>query len=546
MSAEPIDRTIDRRAFLARTAAVAAASAVGATMTLPGIAQAAPVPPPNTKVKWNPALDVPNAFVKPRPEAVADPTELTIAEAAWLIRNGKLTPQQLVEAYLARIERYEGTYKAFNLVVAEAAVKAARQAANRPNRGALHGIPLAVKDNYWTAGVRTTASSFLFADFVPPYDATSVAKLTVNGAIVLGKTQMGPLATSRATTPDGVVTTVNAWTPNDISVNPGGSSTGSATAVAGRLATSSTGTQTGGSITGPSNAQNLTGLKPTMGRVSLAGIIPLSYTRDHPGPLARDAKDAAIMLTAMAGEDAADPRSQGLPPLPNLINAATPKRTGNTVVMRWKTRIGVLPGFTAGTSATALARQAYLDKLASIPDATVVQVPLPAEWDLLTGTPFNNVRLPERSEPFLPYLRKDLKGFGVSVTSWLQGTLLGGTEFITGQRAKLLLMERVLDELFASCDVVVQTGPVPFDILGLPEIAFPIGFDAAGVPIGTILGGLPYGEDRLLSVVAAYQAVTDWHWRRPPDPAPAPPATARAAAPAALRLTAEEVAELTQ
>ncbi|KXK63265.1 amidase [Micromonospora rosaria] len=546
MSAEPLDRSIDRRAFLARTAALAAVSAVGASVTLPGIASAAPpVTGPTSKVTWNPALDVPNAFVKPRPEAMADPTELTIAEAAWMIRHGKLTPVELVKAYLARIEAYEGTYKAFNLVLAEAAVKAARQAANRPYRGALHGIPLAVKDNYWTAGVRTTANSYLFADFVPPYDATSVAKLTVNGAIVLGKTQMGPLATTRATTPDGVVTTVNAWTPNNPATNPGGSSTGTATAVAGRLAASGTGTQTGGSITAPANAQNLTGLKPTMGRVSLAGIIPLSYTRDHPGPLARDAKDAAIMLTAMAGEDAADPRTQGLPALPNLINAATPKRTGDRVVMRWKTRIGVLPGFTSGTSATAQARRAYLDTLAGIEGATLVEVPLPDDWDLLTGTAFNNVRLPERSEPFMPYLRQDLRGFGVSVTGWLQGALLGSNEFLTGQRAKLLLMERVLDQMFDACDVVVQTGPVPFDILGLPEIAFPIGFDGTGVPIGTILGGLPYGEDRLLSVAAAYQALTDWHWRRPADPAPA--AAARSAAPGgALRLTAEEVAELSQ
>ncbi|MFC8846870.1 MULTISPECIES: amidase [unclassified Micromonospora] len=554
MSEAPVDRGVDRRAFLARTAALAAASAVGGAVGLPAVASAAgPARTPLlTAAKWNPALDVPNAYVKPRPEAVADPTELTVAEAAWLIRAGKLTPAKLVEAYLARISTYDGTYRAFNLVLAEAAAKAATALAKKPRRGALHGIPLAIKDNYYTAGVPTTANSYLFADFRPPYDATAVSRLLAGGAIVLGKTQMGPLATTRATTPSGVVTTVNAWTPTDIRTDPGGSSTGTATAVAGRLAASGTGTQTGGSITAPSNAQNLTGLKPTMGRVSLHGIIPLSYTRDHPGPLARDAKDAAIMLTAMAGEDPADPRTQGLPGVPKLIDAATPVRSNGRLKLRWKTRIGVLPGFTAGTTETAAARAAYLAKLAAIPGATVVDVPLPDEWDLLTGGAFNNVRLPERSEPFMPYLRTDLRGFGVSVTGWLQGALLGAGEFITGQRAKLLLMERVLDQLFASCDVVVQSSPVPFDILGLPEIAFPIGFTAAGVPIGTILGGLPYGEDRLLSVAAAYQAVTDWHRRRPADPPavpPAPAAAARGLAPAAapaLRLTAEEVVELAQ
>jgi len=561
MTFEPLDRTIDRRAFLARTAALAGAATVGGALTLPAAAHAtpggAPRPAPGGGHQpgggRNPALDRPEAYVQPRPEALADPTELTLAEAAWLIRAGKLRPEELVEAYLARIDAYESTYQAFNVVLADAARAAARDAARRPHTGPLHGIPLAIKDNYFTAGVPTTANSFLFRDFVPPYDATAVARLTAAGAIVLGKTQMGPLATTRATTPDGVITTVNAWTPTNPGTDPGGSSTGTATAVAGRLATAGTGTQTGGSITAPANAQNLTGLKPTMGRVPLTGIIPLSYTRDHPGPLARDALDAAIMLTAMAGEDPADPRSQGLPPVPRLIEAATPVYTGRKVKLRWKTRIGVLPGYADGTSATAQARRAFLSTLAAIPGATLVDVPLPDEWNLLSGTAFNNVRLVERTEPFLPYLRTDLRGFGVSVTSWLQGALLGGPEFVTGQRAKLLFLERVLNQIFDVCDVVVQTGPVPFDILGLPEIGFPIGFTSAGVPIGTILGGLPYAEDRLLSVVAAYQAVTDWHWRRPPNP-PAAPGTraARGAAAATTpdatrgRLTAEQVAELTQ
>jgi hypothetical protein len=202
----------------------------------------------------------------------------------------------------------------------------------------------------------------------------------------------------------------------------------------------------------------------------------------------------------------------------------------------------VLPGYADGTSATALARKAFLSTVDAIEGVRLVDVPLPDEWDLLTGGAFNNVRLPERSEPFMPYLRADLRGFGVSVTGWLQGALLGANEFITGQRAKQLLLERVLEQIFDRCDVVVQTGPVPFDILGLPEIGFPIGFTAAGVPIGTILGGEPYAEDRLLSVVAAYQTVTDWHWRRPPNPPPADPASRRTAAVGDRgRLSAEDV-----
>ena len=527
----PQDDQVDRRSFLYRASALAAATTVG-SVALPSIAHAAPAPAGPA-----PLVDVPARSV--------DLTELTIAEAATLIRKGRLKPVDLVQAHLDRIEAFDATYQAFNRVLADEALARARSL-GRGRGAALHGIPLAIKDNYYTAGVTTTANSYLFENFVPPYDATAVRRLTGAGGIVLGKTQMGPLATTRATTPDGRITTVNAWTPADPRTDPGGSSSGSATAVAARMATSSVGTQTGGSITAPSNAQNLTGLKPTMGRVSLHGIVPLSYTRDHPGTLARDAMDAAIMLTAMAGEDPEDPRTQGLPPIPDLVTAAVPIVRAGRVRARWRTRIGVIPGYTSGTSESAAARAAALGVLAGIEGLSVVDVTMPDEWDLLTGAAFNNVRLPERSEPFLPMLRSDLRGFGVSVTGWLQGALLGANEYLIGQRAKLRLLERVLEDLFAQCDVVVQTSPTPFDALGLPELALPIGFTAGGLPIGTILGGKPYGEDRLLAVAAAYQAVTDWHHRRPADPV-VPSAAARTTTRENRgRILAEQVPDLMQ
>jgi Asp-tRNA(Asn)/Glu-tRNA(Gln) amidotransferase A subunit family amidase len=354
----------------------------------------------------------------------------------------------------------------------------------------LHGIPLCIKDNYYTRGIPTTANSLIYQDFVPTYDSTCVARLTAAGAIVLGKGQMGPLATTRATTPAGVATTVNAWTPDNAGYDPGGSSTGPATSVASRQAVSSIGTQTGGSIVNPSNQQGLTGLKPTVGRTSLYGVIPLTYTRDHCGPLARDALDAAIMLTALAGRDPHDPRTHGLP--------------------------------------------------------------APDDWAELVGTQFNNVRLPERSEPFLDTLRSDVRQFGVSLSSWVQGLFLTGDTFIRGQRMKHLLLERTLEDIFGRCDVVTLSSNQPFDIIGLPEIAFPVGFSAeqsgangASVPVGAILGAAPYAEDRLLAVVGAYQAITDWHLRRPPEP-PAAAARARAAGAAVPQLTPEDVIAQTQ
>ena len=492
----------------------------------------------------------------------ADPTELTLAEAARLLRDGDMGAVELVEAYLVRIERWDARYRAFNTVVPETALEAARTAERTRWRAPLTGVPLAIKDNYFTAGVRTTANSHLFEDFVPDFDATAWARLRDAGAILLGKTQMGPLATTAASTPAGERTTVNAWAPHHEEVSPGGSSSGSATAVAARMAASSTGTQTGGSITNPSNAQALTGIKPTMGRVSLHGILPLTYTRDHPGPLARDAVDAALMLQIMAGPDPADPRSLGLPPVPDYLAAVRgdagplghPERGGPV-------RIGVLPGFLdepeppedsgpdpdpdidrIGSSfprrertqaayrrdvATAEARVRMLATLEDL-GAEVVELDFPTHWEALTSFHFNNVRLPERSEIFLEHLRDDVRKFGVSLAPWINGLLLPAAEYVRGSRARLVLLKELLDEVFGRCDLVTQTAPFPFDMVGLPLIGFPIGFEIVSTgsprPIGCMFGAEPYAEHHLLAVIAAYQRATDWHERRPADPGDLQPA----------------------
>ncbi len=530
--AVPTDRGVDRRSFLRRMTALTAAAAGGGALARAGQG-ASPARKPGL------TADAPLPGIGQVP---ADPSSLTLAGAAHLIREGRLAPVELLEAYLERIRRWDGVYMAFNTVRAEAARERARRLADAPYRGPLHGIPLAIKDNFYTAGVPTTANSHIYADFVPEWDATAWARLEEAGAILLGKTQMGPLATSRATTPDGENTTVNAWAPHEPSVSPGGSSSGSATAVAARMAASSTGTQTGGSITRPSNAQGLTGLKPTMGRVSLHGIIPLTYTRDHPGPLARDAMDAALMLQAMAGSDPADPRTRGLPPVPDYVTAATPAREGGRTRLRWPTTVGVFPDYTEpdepdfepeseeeearlrrmkerGEEA-ARAREEMLGTLERL-GARLVEVDYPADWETLTSWDFNNVRLPERSEPFMEVLRDDVRRFGVSLSPWINGLLLPGAEYLRGQRAKLLLLRRILDDLFGHCDVVVQTSTLPFDMTGLPLVAFPVGMEETrgfSRPVGAMLGGQPYAEDRLLSLVAAYQDVTGWHRERPPTP----------------------------
>jgi Asp-tRNA(Asn)/Glu-tRNA(Gln) amidotransferase A subunit family amidase len=588
----PQDSLIDRKAFLRRMAILSGAASLGPlTTTGPLLASQ---DSSQEILAGTTRRAGPSARTAPWPPTVApaastsasqatDPAELTLVEAATLIRRGHLSPVELVQAYLDRIDRYEGLLQAFNLVLGEEALEAARALERTPLRGPLHGIPLAIKDNFFTRGVRTTANSLIFQDFVPDYDATAVARLRDAGGIVLGKTQMGPLATTRASTPGGERTTVNAWAPFDPSVSPGGSSSGSATAVAARLSSSSTGTQTGGSITSPSMAQGLTGLKPTLGRVSLHGVIPLTYTRDHPGPIARDASDAAVMLQVMAGADPADPRTLGLPQVPDFVQAATPVIRDGEPRLRWPTTIGVIPGYTSPTvpefagqweealearedpaerdrqrerrrrraAAEAVARGVMLRTMEHL-GARVVEVELPADWETLTSREFNNVRLPERSEAFLEFLRRDVRLFGVSLSPWINGLLLSGDEYLRGQRAKQLLLRRVLEDLFAQCDVVVQTAPFPFDMIGLPLIAFPIGTEAsAGMerPIGAMLGALPFGEERLLSVLAAYQATTDWHRARPPDPAgEVDPGSGDPGSRAASRgrIDAREVMDLTQ
>jgi Asp-tRNA(Asn)/Glu-tRNA(Gln) amidotransferase A subunit family amidase len=266
----------------------------------------------------------------------------------------------------------------------------------------------------------------------------------------------------------------------------------------------------------------------------------------------------------MSGTDPNDVRTQGLPSVPDFITSALPVYDHkDRVVMRRKTRIGVPPDYLDKTvpAAVLALRKAFLNTMADIPGATVVDAAYPDDWGLLTGV-FNNVRLSERAEELLPFLQQDPKLLGVSSLSWLQGLFLSGDEWITGQRAKNHLLREVLDNSMAQCDVLLQTGPSQFDEIGLPELALPIGFQAVNanpkVPVGTIIGGRPYEEDRLLEIAAAYQAVTTWHQERPADPPTAATpsrtatvqvrvATAAAATPeqrgTVRRLTAEEAAQ---
>ncbi|HEY1300814.1 MAG TPA: amidase, partial [Stellaceae bacterium] len=256
-----------------------------------------------------------------------DPTQLTIAEASRSIAAGELSPVALTQAYLDRIAALDGELHSYVLVLREAALAAARQAATSRTGGVLHGIPIGLKDIYKTRGVRTTAGSRRYLDHVPDEDAESWVKLRNAGAILLGKQETHEFAIGG---PDFTLPFEPARNPWNTAHYPAGSSSGSAVAVAAGLCAAAMGSDTGGSIRGPAAYCGIVGLKPTYGRVSRRGVFPLSYTLDHCGPLTRTVEDCAIMMQALAGYDPQDPASADVP-VPDYRAALAPRLDGLTI-----------------------------------------------------------------------------------------------------------------------------------------------------------------------------------------------------------------------
>src|SRR5579871_826057 len=247
-----------------------------------------------------------------------DVLEMSVAALGRALRDGSLSPVDLAEAALRRIDALDEQVRAFVTVTRERALDDARQAERElragHDRGPLHGIPLALKDLVATRGIRTTAGSQVLADYIPDEDAAVAERLTTAGTVLLGKSRTHEFAYGTFTRP-----TANPW---DLARIPGGSSGGSAAALAARMTTLAIGTDTGGSIRIPAAACGVTGLKPTYGLVSTYGIIPLSWSLDHAGPLARSVEECALLLDALVGHDPRDPASQ--PDPNNQASYATP------------------------------------------------------------------------------------------------------------------------------------------------------------------------------------------------------------------------------
>ncbi|MGE3984627.1 MAG: amidase [Dehalococcoidia bacterium] len=465
-------------------------------------------------------------------------SRLTIAEAAPLIEKRQLSPVELTEACIARAKALDGELHAFITPTFETALQEARTAAEEiaagKYRGPLHGIPLALKDLFETAGVRTTAASPFREHYVPSEDAEVVRRLKAAGAISLGKLNMHEWALGTTNVNAYFTTARNPWDPARIT---GGSSGGSAAAVAASMALGTLGSDTGGSIRIPAALCGITGLKPTFGRVSVRGVVPLSWSLDHAGPMARTAADCALLLQAIAGFDAADPLSADVPApdyAPYLSRGADGLRIGlpsrfffDEAVVDTEVLAAVRSARDVLTKLGATVSEVDIDELVPADD-------LPVFFSEVIA--YHRARLAEAPEKFGPSLRRRME-VPLKVT---------GAEYADA-RYRQYEAKRRLREVFEQVDVILTptsvapAGLIPpdadepsfrelngypsamlgrntrtFNITGVPSISVPCGFTASGLPIGLQLTGSPWAEGTVLRTAHAYQQATDWH-RRFPD-----------------------------
>jgi aspartyl-tRNA(Asn)/glutamyl-tRNA(Gln) amidotransferase subunit A len=463
----------------------------------------------------------------------------TLAEASRQLRAGEVTSVALTEACLLRIEQVDGALKACVTIMADAALEQARAAdaarAAKRVRSPLHGLPLAIKDLFATKDVRTTAGSGVLADWVPDEDATAVIKLAEAGAIALCKTNTHEFAYGTLTPP-----TRNPW---DTARAPGGSSGGTAAAVASGEALGGLGTDTGGSIRIPAGFCGVTGLKPTYGLVGRGGVVPLSESYDHAGPIAWTVEDCALLLDAIAGYDPRDPDSADVPLLD--FAAALGDRLAPEDAARG-TRIGIPDRFFFDliddeVAAALEALRATFERLG----AALVEVAMPDGVDDLLSVYRAGQRpeaytyhtdmgwLAERADKYHPETLANLKlGADYSAADYIRAQQRRRA-FTNAMREVLRQVDALLTPTLAipapladeyGSAFVVHGQPLeggslrftlPFNLTGQPALSIPCGFSAGGLPIGAQLVAAHFNEPTLLRLGHAFQRATDWHAHRP-------------------------------
>ena len=453
----------------------------------------------------------------------------TILELGESLRKRQVSPVELTRNCLAQIEQLNAELNAFITVTADSALdqacKAEAEIQQGNWRGPLHGVPLALKDLIDIAGVRTTAASAVFKDRIPTGDAEVVRRLKNAGAVLLGKQNLHEFAYGGSSVISYYGAVHNPW---DLACISGGSSGGSAAAVAAGLCYGAIGTDTAGSVREPAALCGVVGLKPTYGRVSSHGVIPLSWSLDHAGPITKTVSDAAVILQAIAGHDASDPNSAATP-VPDYLAGLqdAPKAV----------RIGVPRKFFCEDlhpEVGSAMEQALsvLERVAA--DIREIDLPVPTDRTLQSAESYAYhaefvARTPELYQP--ETLRRIRTGEGISAAE------------VEERRRELKTVRHEISSVFQNVDfLVTPTTPIPAPALaeltqnterlrareilllrntrpgnvwGLPAISFPCGFTNAGLPIGLQIIGAHWAEAKVLQLAYAYEQATEWHKREP-------------------------------
>ncbi|UCD97663.1 MAG: amidase [Chloroflexota bacterium] len=456
-------------------------------------------------------------------------TNLSLLEASDLIAKRVISCEDLTQAHLDRISLLEPQLNCFITLTAELALDQARglddELQNGIYRGALHGIPIALKDLFETRAILTSAGSWFFKDWIPEKDGVIVELLNAAGAVNLGKLNMHEIALGVTNKNPHFGSCHNPW---DLQRTPGGSSGGCGSALAAGLCIGSVGSDTGGSIRIPASLSGIVGLKPTFGRVSLRGAVPLSWNLDHPGPMARRVADVAILLQIIAGYDPEDPVSVDMD-VPNY----QAQLHGN--VRGWQIALVDDPFFNKAEQEIIRAVRTAAEVFASL-GAQITPVEFPGAYEaardnglMVTSdaAAFHQERLAKQPEHFGEDVHKRLAA-GAAYTS---------SEYSQARRNQSLLRRR-FEHFFGKYDLLLTpttplTAPLlegpdaveqaatltrftaPFNFSGLPAISLPCGFNSQGMPIGMQLITRSWGEAALLRAAQAYESATDWHLRRP-------------------------------
>ena len=463
--------------------------------------------------------------------------KLSIQELGRKLSRKEISPISLTEACLERIEAVDKSLNAFVAVPADQALADAKRAEQEITsgeyKGPLHGIPIAHKDLYDVRGLATTAGSRVFFGHIAAEDAHSVARLRAAGSILIGKTNMHELAYGATGDQSAFGPTRNPWDSERI---PGGSSSGSGAAVAAGLCAAATGSDTGGSIRVPGALCGVVGIKPTFGRVSRHGLVALSWTMDHAGPMTRTVYDAALMLGGMAGYDPRDPA---------CVNRPVPDLTASLGHGLRGLRIGLDPGWALSGVETEVgtAFQAALAALREL-KAQVVEISLPRMAEVYDAA--IAIQAPEATSLYEDDLKTRPQDFGDRVRERLQrGFAVTGIQYAKARQLGELV-RREVEEVFERVNLIATpTCPVTaakigqenatidgkekpllgilshftrvFNLTGNPAITVPCGFSREGLPIGLQLVGAAWTEALVLQAAHAYEQATEWHLRRPKE-----------------------------